>query len=1246
MAEPIKKTSKPKVPTWDQVVQDKDYVGLNADQRNEFKELYFNKIILPKTPDNQIGAAKAEFFEFAEAADKVLSPIKKREAGPREILSGSPDPSLPGKEALQSTLTGFRSASANLMNIMANIPLLGRLLAEASNARMKKLPKDFVKEENFESESMTDSFVHGLKEAEETFRNLAESTDPDSEEYAAAQKDFLGKIMFGIGSAPVAIVEFLMSSTLLGPVLGPHAAMAMVGALSKVDKGAAESAKEAIKGFLLQKTLQFSGKFKGLTKKGAIAGGAFGTESLVSGGSVEDIAAASATGVLLSSIPEGKSEKFNLIREQRAQELIRRKFNNPIDRSEPSTEGLKDTTDMIERSRKIVRGEKVKDPVDSAIKENEKLNKLITDITSWESEAKRLLTDELEPVVVLERNAEQILDRKLSPEERPIENARLYNGNRQIQERMIKDFAGIIKPVKHLLPELESLLLLKRFRERAQQGMKNPRKMTLKKTEAAISELRHRLGDNFEEIDAVTEQIYDFAKRNFLEKGVKSGVLSQEAMSEIEAKNENYSPLDVMEHVHENIKFQRPGSKSFNVAKQDIFKKQVGTEKEVAAPLDAYMRKIMRSNMLFQRNEVARGIGKLMDVVPELVPVKPVDVTEVRITKDGKKTVINRKEFKNIPKGFDKIQYLDAGAVKETVVPQGVADALKGLNKHQSDFISRWAARSSSLVRAGATTFNAPFIISNAIRDYQTAKLVATTGFNMKDWVGGFIDVALGKEILAEFERSGAGQGGYFGNTLRPELTLERALKSKAQRLKEDLFSPKIILTPFEAIRIMGEIIELTPRVGVFKRGLKQGLTKKEAAVAARSATIDFAKGGEITKTINNFIPFINARVQGTTNLLRAFKTNPKQAALTSAYVVGLPTISMYLYNRSFWNEEYEEIPQGDKDNNFPLIFGSTRDKITGKIKEVKYLKIPKGDAGRLIGNPIEAVLNTLFNFNRKSFQELTTGFLSDLSPIPLLRDGEFSLGAALSGGLPPVVKTAAEAETNKNFFTDRPLVPRKLENVSPELQFTKRTSEFAKFIGGIAGLSPIKIDHVLRGLSGGLISQIVSPTESANRLIRRFYAVRGGASTQRLYKKLDDIMVRSNDKKLLLDIEAEQIASMIKDKDRFTSSKEIEELKNQVKAKGPAFEKLVKQKMLENLTDVNGFDRFMSTRSNKDKAQLIFDEIKEMDNLEEQLIFINGFLAKKVRGRSVISQDLARGLMKIAIKSEVARRAKRRKKK
>ena len=74
---------------------------------------------------------------------------------------------------------------------------------------------------------------------------------------------------------------------------------------------------------------------------------------------------------------------------------------------------------------------------------------------------------------------------------------------------------------------------------------------------------------------------------------------------------------------------------------------------------------------------------------------------------------------------------------------------------------------------------------------------------------------------------------------------------------------------------------------------------------------------------------------------------------------------------------------------------------------------------------------------------------------------------------LPQGIKPVFEVMTNHNFFTGRPIVGMGQEMLDPERQYSLNTSELAKTMGSAMGISPMKIDHLLKayfGYTGGTI--------------------------------------------------------------------------------------------------------------------------------------------------------------------------------
>lgn len=106
---------------------------------------------------------------------------------------------------------------------------------------------------------------------------------------------------------------------------------------------------------------------------------------------------------------------------------------------------------------------------------------------------------------------------------------------------------------------------------------------------------------------------------------------------------------------------------------------------------------------------------------------------------------------------------------------------------------------------------------------------------------------------------------------------------------------------------------------------------------------------------------------------------------------------------------------------------------------------------------------------------------------------------------VPQAGKPILEVMTNYNFFTGRPLIGQGLENRVTAEQFTNTTSELAKFLGKAGLMSPITIDHLIRGYTGttggmGLAiinsaTNVVNDTPRPEKSWRDFLATTPGVS-------------------------------------------------------------------------------------------------------------------------------------------------------
>jgi hypothetical protein len=224
-----------------------------------------------------------------------------------------------------------------------------------------------------------------------------------------------------------------------------------------------------------------------------------------------------------------------------------------------------------------------------------------------------------------------------------------------------------------------------------------------------------------------------------------------------------------------------------------------------------------------------------------------------------------------------------------------------------------------------------------------------------------------------------------------------------------------------------------------------------QAAQVSRDTTTDFMRRGKIGKYVNRYVPFFNASLQGVDKMMRFARENPKLALMYGLGTITFPSMMItgyYLYGApEEKRKEFLEIPQWQKD-----IFWVFE--IDGN-----WTRVPKPFSwGYAFGSIPERMMTYGFETNDQSVQEMwgemVMGLAGSLSPI---QDA--------TSVIPPMLKGAIEATVNYNFFMDRPIYPKFLDEREPWQRFTNNTSETAKLIGKEFNVSPAIIENSARSV-------------------------------------------------------------------------------------------------------------------------------------------------------------------------------------
>ncbi len=433
------------------------------------------------------------------------------------------------------------------------------------------------------------------------------------------------------------------------------------------------------------------------------------------------------------------------------------------------------------------------------------------------------------------------------------------------------------------------------------------------------------------------------------------------------------------------------------------------------------------------------------------------------------------------------IEYYEDGKRKFVEVSKPLHEAMHKLSPIQLGFVSKFLkvfSMPATLLRWGAT--NTPnFIIRNFIKDQFTAFIQTDQGMKTTplQTIKALCTIIGKGKLYADWERSGGAGGGYYdwsekgAQKYLEEIQNPKGRFVKALKIMEDTGWTdwrryvNIAASPFttlvrgynKLISTPSQAVEEATRLGSYKKAKEAGLSDLMAAHKSREATVDFGRGGEVSRIVNRIVPFFNVGLQSANKLYRTAKNNPTAFLFNSLATIAFPSIAItgyYLYGASDdERKRWLEIPDYVRDNNWCFFYNG------------ELFTFPKPFTVGYMGTAFEDFLIWGYKGEKpetREFYELLAGMFGSLSPVQ-------TLGSLLS----PVGQVAVEATTNYNFFMGRSIYPKWLESLPPEERKNKTTSQLGTFIGEKLGVSPAIVDNTMFGLTSTLGKQTVGMAEN-----------------------------------------------------------------------------------------------------------------------------------------------------------------------
>jgi hypothetical protein len=203
-------------------------------------------------------------------------------------------------------------------------------------------------------------------------------------------------------------------------------------------------------------------------------------------------------------------------------------------------------------------------------------------------------------------------------------------------------------------------------------------------------------------------------------------------------------------------------------------------------------------------------------------------------------------------------------------------------------------------------------------------------------------------------------------------------------------------------------------------------------------------------------------------------KKNRMKTLTALGTAVLLPTIAAESYNRAFYEDDYEDVPDYLKDNGWVIMLpGDVPRNEDGSKGSRPFAWIPRPQHVNFLASAVKRGMEHQFGDDHQTWGSTWRSLLGGVSPV--------NLDAV---PLPPTVRTTAELLTNKDLFRDREIVPEQLQGLPPEEQYTTSTSALGRGVGRLIHKPPTAIDYAVTSLGGGVGRQGLNLSNDLARLL------------------------------------------------------------------------------------------------------------------------------------------------------------------
>lgn len=360
------------------------------------------------------------------------------------------------------------------------------------------------------------------------------------------------------------------------------------------------------------------------------------------------------------------------------------------------------------------------------------------------------------------------------------------------------------------------------------------------------------------------------------------------------------------------------------------------------------------------------------------------------------------------------------------------------------------------VLRFFATGVDAGFSVANAFRDMLTKPMFSKSQrFNPFE---GFIDFVVGGRHVLDrksqfrelFDEMGAATASFYNEGVRRQIVGESA--GIIDKIKRGAY---MVERPFAAPENFLRMAEFKKAYEQAKADGKPERVARLEALESSKEIMNFARGGTLSRALNQIIPYFNATFVGKRKLYRALTGaeghTPQERAARQrnamlnglVNITGLSVLSWAMGKDEEW---YQDLPDW---------------------RRINYWNFKIGDQIIPISKPFEA--GALFG---TSMEEFLTANWSSMLPVDRMEIMKVVMPFAQgwSGIIPALVRPPLEVAANYDFFRGRALTPEYISRTMPtEEQAHFYTTATARLMSKMMPvLSPIEWEQIMSGYTAG----------------------------------------------------------------------------------------------------------------------------------------------------------------------------------